>query len=345
MLTSNVAVNVFINACGWECGAGLTWLVVINLFFAGVASVAVTGRITFALLRDKAFPYSDYLVQVHPTLKSPIRAINFVFILDALLLLLGLNPESGTAFTAIVGLCTIGFMVSYAIPIVLKIACQPKNFPDTPMALGRWSVPCGIASSAWLLGTSCLFLFPQAGPLDLDTMNWLVVICGGCFVMGAVYWLAGGNKSFTGPPIMNIKELLAEQATEEEVSPTWKDVQDDDRNNAVTEEYLQEQYIDAAAEAKQRREASFVGHAVSTAQSFGSSVVEVVSSGGQGAVALAAAGVHGLAVAADETLAIPSRVVTTGKVLPGNTTPKTLTHVFTPAGAVLKSTADADAEN
>ena len=341
MLTSNVAVNVFINACGWECGAGLTWLVVINLFFAGVASVAVTGRITFALLRDKAFPYSDYLVQVHPTLKSPIRAINFVFILDALLLLLGLNPASGTAFTAIVGLCTIGFMVSYAIPIVLKIVCQPKNFPDTPMAPGRWSVPCGIASSVWLLGTSCLFLFPQAGPLDLDTMNWLVVICGGCFVMGAVYWLAGGNKSFTGPPIMNIKELLAEQATEE-LNPTWSDVEGDDKH-AQTEEYLQGQFIDAAAEAKKRQEATFVSQAVSTAQSLGSSVAEVVTSGGQGAVALAAAGVQGLAAAADETLAIPGRVVTTGKVMAGST-PKTLSHVFTPAGAVPKSAVDADAE-
>ena len=231
-LTSSAAVNVFINSCGWECGAGLTWLVVINLFMAGIASVAVTGRITFALLRDRAFPYSDFLVQVHPTFKSPIRAIMFVFAIDALLLLLGLNPTAGTAFSAIVGLCTIGFMVSYAIPITLKAIYMPPEFPVTAMSLGRWSRPCGIAASIWLYGTSCLFLFPQIGPLTAESMNWLVVVCGGCFCIGAGYWFVEGHKSFTGPPrqgkvASNATELSEGSATDEpEGGLEWTEVGD-----------------------------------------------------------------------------------------------------------------------
>ena len=55
--TDNGAINVFVLAAGPGFGAFLAWLVVINVFFAGVSSVAVTGRITFALARDSAFPF------------------------------------------------------------------------------------------------------------------------------------------------------------------------------------------------------------------------------------------------------------------------------------------------
>ena len=70
----------------------------------------------------------------------------------------------------------------------------------TPMSLGKWSLPMGIMASLWLYGTSCLFLFPQYGPLTLETNNWLIVIVAFCFVCGAVYWtVGGGSTSFTGP--------------------------------------------------------------------------------------------------------------------------------------------------
>lgn len=54
--TGNAAAEIFVS-CGNPLGAVLCWLVVINLFFAGISSVTVTARITFALCRDNAFPY------------------------------------------------------------------------------------------------------------------------------------------------------------------------------------------------------------------------------------------------------------------------------------------------
>ena len=72
------------------------------------------------------------------------------------------------------------------------------------MDLGKLSLPFGILSSLWLYGTSCLFLFPQAGPLTLESNNWLVVVMGGCFVAGLVYWLVEGRIKFKGP---NVWEL------------------------------------------------------------------------------------------------------------------------------------------
>ena len=125
---------------GESLGAALAWAVVANVFFAGVASVTVTGRITFALARDGAFPGSHVLATAHPTLKcvlekrcsqnqgaravkacavrvrfsrSPVNAILFVFVVDALLLLLPLVPDNGlTAFYSIINLSTLGFQIS-----------------------------------------------------------------------------------------------------------------------------------------------------------------------------------------------------------------------------------------
>ena len=42
--TGNAAVNLFIASAGKEWGQAMAWLILINLFFAGVSSVAVTGK-------------------------------------------------------------------------------------------------------------------------------------------------------------------------------------------------------------------------------------------------------------------------------------------------------------
>ena len=47
--TGNAAVNVFILATGPRWGETLAWMVVVNLFFAGVASVTVTGEYEIVL--------------------------------------------------------------------------------------------------------------------------------------------------------------------------------------------------------------------------------------------------------------------------------------------------------
>lgn len=198
--TDSETVNLFIFACGSTWGQGLAWIVVINLFLAGISSVAVTGRITYALMRDKAFAYSDFWGAVHPYFRTPVNSIFFVCFFDMLIQLLPLIPNGGdTAFSSIVSLCTIGFQVSYGIPILLKLIFQPKNFPETSMSLGIWSIPCGIASCLWLFGTACFMFFPTQAPVDESTMNWVVVVLGGCVIILAINWILNSQYTFSGP--------------------------------------------------------------------------------------------------------------------------------------------------
>ena len=157
----------------------------------------MTGRITYALMRDGAFPYSDFWVKVDPKTKAPIRSLIFVFIIDAFLLLLPL--ASDVAFESIVGISTIGFYVSYGLPVLLKLVFAWDKFPSTEMSLGPYSNICGIVSCVWLFGTSILLILPPQYPVTLTSMNWTIVVLAGFGIFGVFYWHLYASKYFRGP--------------------------------------------------------------------------------------------------------------------------------------------------
>jgi amino acid transporter len=201
--TSNAASNVFVQSCGETWGQALTWIIVINLFFGGVSSVAVTGRITFALFRDRVFPFADFFSQVNPTLQSPIAAILFVAVFDSVIQLLPLNAAGLTAFNAIVGISTVGFQISYAIPILLKVVYNPTTFPLTEHGLGALSIPCGIISSVWLIGSACFFFLPTNYPIQWtgssSNMNWVFAVVTGLALLATINWQLNSKHHFKGP--------------------------------------------------------------------------------------------------------------------------------------------------
>ena len=82
--TGNAITNIFVLSCGEKWGEVLSWALVVNIFFGGISSVTITNRTTFALARDKAFPFSEILEQVEPHTQSPVYALMFGMILSAI---------------------------------------------------------------------------------------------------------------------------------------------------------------------------------------------------------------------------------------------------------------------
>ena len=136
----------------------MTALLIVNVFFAGFSSMTVTSRIGFAMARDGAFPGSKILYMVNPTTKSPDRIIFLVFIMDVMLCLLPL--VSSTAFEAITSVSAIGYQISYAIPILLRLTVSKDSFKKSTFNLGAWSSPIGWVSVVWLFFTSIFFVLP-----------------------------------------------------------------------------------------------------------------------------------------------------------------------------------------
>jgi amino acid transporter len=189
----------------------LCWVVVINAFFAGVSSVAVTGRITYALARDNGFPLSSYMAELHTSFQSPVNALLMVCVVDSMLLLLPLAPRSGaTAFTAITNLSSLGFQVSYGLPILLKLIYQPPDFAGrAKLSLGKWSNSLGLISAAWLFGTNFLLFLPTVGPVKANNMNWMCVVASGVALIAAVNWVLNSRYHFTGPRRVDGKAVYA----------------------------------------------------------------------------------------------------------------------------------------
>ena len=137
----------------------MTILLLLNIFFAGFSNMTVTTRIAFAMVRDKGLPYSDWLYKINSETKNPDRILVLVFILDSLLCLMPLI--STTAFTAITSITTIGYQLSYAIPIFLRLTTARKRFHlNQNFSLGSFSLVNGCLAFLWLIITSTILFFP-----------------------------------------------------------------------------------------------------------------------------------------------------------------------------------------
>ena len=227
--TGNNGTDILLGACGQTWACALSWLITINAFFAGVSSVAVTGRITYALARDGGFPFSEKIAEVSKTFKSPVNAISFVCFFDACIMLLPLNPNGGmTAFYSIIGLCVVGFQLSYGLPIFFKTVFPQPTFPMTPCSLGALSPYLGVVSWVWLFGTNVLYFLPTSAThndddaylvdpitgnttttiihthffsndVPIDKQNWLFVVVLGTMFIAAVNWIFNSRFHFKGP--------------------------------------------------------------------------------------------------------------------------------------------------
>jgi len=203
----NVYIKAFTDSAGVHLKTGsviMTLLLLVNVFCAGFSSLTVTSRIGFAMARDRAFPYSHVLHKVHPTTKAPHIVIALVFVLDVLFCLMPLISQ--TAFEAITSIAAIGFQISYAIPILLRLTVARNTFiKSEAFNLGRWSLPLGWLAVVWLVVTSCFFVLPEKYEAGMfwENFNWTGVVLALVLLTSLVYWYLpapmGARHFFKGP--------------------------------------------------------------------------------------------------------------------------------------------------
>src|ERR1700728_4051244 len=114
------------------------------------------------MARDGVFPFSRYLRWIYKGTKTPLANVLFVFVIDSLLILLQL--ASTTAFAAIIAIATLGYQISYLMPVLFRCTTARKTFPLGEFNLGRFGIPIAIISSIWLSITSIFMFFPAQYP-------------------------------------------------------------------------------------------------------------------------------------------------------------------------------------
>lgn len=205
--TGNAAIEIIAQTGGKNFACAFCWLLVLNIFFGGVSSVAVTSRILFALCRDKASAFTSSLGTVHPLLHTPVNSTIALFFLQSALLLIPLSNYGGSeAFYTILSICVVGLQISYLIPIALKVYSfhlsdgMVARLGGSQMSLSFLSYPLGVLSSIWLFFTSLLLLLPTSYPITAASMNYACVAVAATILIGWLNWELNSKHVFVGPP-------------------------------------------------------------------------------------------------------------------------------------------------
>jgi len=190
-------VNLFWFTAGENGGFALALILAFLVYLSGMASVTSVSRMIFSMARDNAFPFSKHLRKVNEKTKSPVYSILVTFICQGLLLLLPLG--SSTAFVQITAMSSIGFQLSYGIPIFLKLTTGRKVFQPNWFNLGRLSEPVGWVAVGWIICSTVILFFPQEAPINASNMNYAIAIIPGLLFLATIYWVVAARFSFNGP--------------------------------------------------------------------------------------------------------------------------------------------------
>jgi amino acid transporter len=154
--------------------------------------------------RDSCFPGSGWIGYVSKSAsKAPLGSIALVLLMS--IVLISLNWISEAAFVAVTALTVIGYQISYAIPIYLRVTTAKTSFKQSDWNLGEWSIPFGWVSFVVLFVTSVACFAPPAWPVIIDpndennNMNWTGVVVGVVLLIMSVHWGIFGRHHFKGP--------------------------------------------------------------------------------------------------------------------------------------------------
>ncbi|KAJ3384196.1 hypothetical protein HDU92_003721 [Lobulomyces angularis] len=178
--------NIFQNCSGFSLGVTLAILLVVNMYFSGMSSMTVTTRISFAMARDGAFPFSEKIRYLTPVNKVPMGSVFLVLAMDIIFVCLNLVNE--TAFLTVTSITVIGFQISYAIPLFLRVTHSKNTFVKKDFNLGRWGYPL----------------------VDSANMNYTFVIVGLVATVGSIHWIFSARHWFNGPVTKPLQIVVEE---------------------------------------------------------------------------------------------------------------------------------------
>ncbi|PWZ01886.1 amino acid transporter [Testicularia cyperi] len=178
-------------------GFGLLFIILGVFAFAGIGSLTVALRCTWAFSRDGAIPGSKYWSKVNKRLDIPLNSLILSTVVISLLGLIYFG--SSAAFAAFTGVATICLSISYGIPIAVAMFRRRVMLKGAPYSLGRFGYVINMITFVWIILATILFCMPTTKEVTASTMNYASVVFMGFFVMSAAWWFMWGNKHYVGP--------------------------------------------------------------------------------------------------------------------------------------------------
>ncbi|KAF2716291.1 GABA permease [Polychaeton citri CBS 116435] len=194
-------IQIFYDSTGSRAGAiCLTVLITVICVGASNALTAEGGRAVYAFARDRGLPFSGLFSKVDKKKSIPVFALILTVIVQ--LALNSIYFGTLTGFETVVSIATLGFYVSYAMPLLARLL---SSFTGTHTDiqglynLGKFSVPLNVIGLLYLVFLSITFNFPTTYPVTSENMNYTCAAIGIIMLIAAVTWVTTGRKQFRGP--------------------------------------------------------------------------------------------------------------------------------------------------
>jgi amino acid transporter len=186
-----------------EQALGARWItpvlvvVGVSVFACGLASMAATSRLLFALARDRMLPGSRWLAFVAEGHRTPRNAILFVWAVSSAVVLALPSLEIVTQISAVAG------YLGYA-GIVVAALRAPAGGPAPGFRLGRARPWIGGAALVWVLGLAAALTVPPTPLPGIASEHLPAISTGGAILAGVALYFGVIRRRLlrgeAGPP-------------------------------------------------------------------------------------------------------------------------------------------------
>ncbi|GAA5897071.1 uncharacterized protein JCM6883_006568 [Sporobolomyces salmoneus] len=190
-------IQIFQDSFGLHGATAAYCFNLLILAFACIGIVCATSRAVWSMSRDGGFPLSFVFKRVNHRFQVPLNALVLQSVVPAILGLIYLGSE--TIFFAFFQLTTIGYLVSYFIPILLVFLRRdllPPAYWRMPNALAKF---CNIVALLYIPFICVLFCIPNYVPVTPSTMNYTSAISAVFAFIGTIGWYAEVRRNYKGP--------------------------------------------------------------------------------------------------------------------------------------------------
>ncbi|CCH79503.1 putative amino acid transporter [Nostocoides japonicum T1-X7] len=178
--------------------------IVVAVIVCSLAVHTAAIRLTFAMARDNALPFSEQLARVNPKTKAPVVPAVVIGLIATFILVINIGQPH--IFTVLTSIAIIMIYLAYLLVTVpmLKQRLQgqwpPKDLKDSGyFTLGRWGLLVNVLAVLWGVGMSLNLAWPRTAIYGEPWYNtWGAFIYIGVILGSGLLWYALKGRRHLG---------------------------------------------------------------------------------------------------------------------------------------------------
>lgn len=218
----------------------ISLMIVGAIIFACVGALTTVSRTIYSLARDHGLPYSPTWQQLSTTNDKETVPRNALLLAVVTSIILGtFSLISNSAFNAFLGCSVMAMNVANGIPILCSLINKRKKIRGAAFKLRKFGYIVNILSCFMIFLTCIVLCFPPSLDIDIQSMNYSIVVFLLFTISIWVGYYTWGMKNFVGPllviePVSNsvIQLNMSKNVTLEsltlkkvEISPNKKQIE------------------------------------------------------------------------------------------------------------------------